>query len=86
MKSKIAEAISLKYNPVAVLFSNEKLNEGKSDKPRGVVGLIDISARKHLEKDLLSFSVPYKMFPEMEGNVEESFLNRDEWLEIKKRN
>ena len=50
------------------------------------MGLIDISARKHLEKDLLSFSVPFKMFLEMEDNVEESFLYRDEWQEIKKRN
>jgi len=62
------------------------LNEGKSDNPRGVIGLIDISARKHVEKDILSFSVPYKMFLEMESNVEESFLTRDEWLKIKERN
>jgi uncharacterized protein (DUF169 family) len=62
------------------------LNEGKSDRPRGVVGLTDISARKHVDKDLLSFSVPFKMFLEMEDNVEESFLSRDEWKEVKKRN
>ncbi|AGL02788.1 DUF169 domain-containing protein [Desulfoscipio gibsoniae] len=62
------------------------LNEGKSDNPRGVIGLIDISARKQVDKDLLSFSVPYKMFLEMESNVEESFLARDEWLKVKKRN
>ncbi len=62
------------------------LNEGKSDNPRGVIGLIDISARKQVDKDILSFSVPYKMFLEMESNVEESFLGREEWLNIKKRN
>jgi uncharacterized protein (DUF169 family) len=62
------------------------LNEGKSAKPRGVVGLIDISARKHLEKDILSFSIPFNMFLEMEDNVEGSFLNRDEWLKINERN
>ena len=62
------------------------LNEGKSDNPRGVIGLTDVSARKHVEKDILSFSVPYKMFLEMESNVEESFLARDEWLKVKERN
>ncbi|SFG10295.1 Uncharacterized conserved protein, DUF169 family [Desulfotomaculum arcticum] len=62
------------------------LNEGKSDNPRGVIGLIDISARKQVDKDILSFSVPYKMFLEMESNVEESFLARDEWLKVKERN
>ncbi|GBF35083.1 hypothetical protein DCCM_4206 [Desulfocucumis palustris] len=62
------------------------LKEGKSDNPRGVVGLIDISARKHVDKDILSFSVPYNMFLEMESNVEESFLTREEWLKVRERN
>jgi uncharacterized protein (DUF169 family) len=62
------------------------LNEGRSDKPRGVIGLTDISARKYVDKDILSFSVPYKMFIEMEENVDESFLASSEWLKIKERN
>jgi uncharacterized protein (DUF169 family) len=62
------------------------LREGRSDNPRGVIGLIDISARKQVEKDILSFSVPYKMYLEMESNVEESFLTREEWLKVRERN
>lgn len=54
--------------------------EGREENPRAVVGLVDPSARlyvrKTLGKDLLSFSVPYAMFLEMEGNVEGSFLRR----------
>ncbi|MBW2107860.1 MAG: DUF169 domain-containing protein [Deltaproteobacteria bacterium] len=57
--------------------------EAKSENPRAVVGLTDISARenlrKQLGKDLLSFAVPWQMFLEMEGNVEGSFLQRRTW-------
>jgi len=68
MKSKIAEAVNLRYSPVAIVFTDER--------PKRAVQF----------KDILSFSVPYKMFLEMESNVEESFLTRDEWLKIKGRN
>ncbi|BAF58731.1 MAG: DUF169 domain-containing protein [Pelotomaculum sp.] len=60
--------------------------EGESENPRAVVGLIDISARKYVEKDILSFTVPYKMFLEMESNVEGSFLEMEEWRRVRERN
>jgi hypothetical protein len=51
--------------------------------PRAVIGLTDISARyylrKPLGKDILSFTVPWNLFKEMEGNVSESFLTRFAW-------
>lgn len=60
--------------------------EGDSETPRAVIGLTDISARKHVEKNILSFSVPYKMFLEMESNVGGSFLEKEEWLKVAERN
>lgn len=51
--------------------------------PRAVIGLTDISARfylrKPLGKDILSFTVPWSLFEEMEENVSESFLTRFAW-------
>ncbi|MGD9973045.1 MAG: DUF169 domain-containing protein [Desulfatirhabdiaceae bacterium] len=57
--------------------------EAKSAKPRGVVGLTDISARVYIQKqlgaDLFTFAMPFALFTEMEANVEGSFLQRHTW-------
>ncbi|WP_242966483.1 DUF169 domain-containing protein [Clostridium sp. BSD9I1] len=38
-----------------------------------------------VEADMLSFSVPYKMFLDMEENVEGSFLEKDLWHRVMAR-
>ncbi len=64
--------------------------EAVSEKQRAVVGLTDISARKYVRKQLgdylFTFTVPFKMFLEMEENVEGSFLERYVWLSLIKEN
>ncbi|MFW6271908.1 MAG: DUF169 domain-containing protein [Desulfosalsimonas sp.] len=61
-------------------------HEAESETPRAVVGLTDISARKAVRKllgrEYLTFAVPWKMFLEMEENVEGSFLERPTWRSI----
>ncbi len=62
--------------------------EARSENPRAVAGLVDLSARlaikRQLKEDLLTFAVPYKRFLEMEDNVSGSFLERDTWQELMK--
>lgn len=62
--------------------------EAQSDTPRAVVGLVDISARvalkRQLKDDVVTFAVPYAMFHEMEANVPGSFLERPAWKELRK--
>lgn len=64
------------------------LREARSQSPRAVVGLTDISARenvrKQLGKDVLTFAVPMSLFEEMEANVKESFLKQTPWLNLLK--
>jgi len=43
--------------------------ESESELPRATIGLMDITIRTKFEKDILSFTVPYKMFVEMESNA-----------------
>ena len=60
--------------------------EARSQTPRAVVGLVDITARvqvkRQLKDDVMSFAVPFAMFLEMEGNVPGSFLERSTWKEL----
>lgn len=56
--------------------------ESKKENPRAVVGLIDITVRPMVEPDMLSFTVPYKMFLDMEKSVEGSFLEKHVWRRV----
>jgi uncharacterized protein (DUF169 family) len=57
--------------------------EAESKNPRAVIGLVDLSARetvrKYIGRELMTFSLPFPMFCEMEANVSESFLGKEEW-------
>jgi uncharacterized protein (DUF169 family) len=58
------------------------------DRPRGLVGMTDISARKNVRASLgehiMSFTAPWPLFAEMEHNVEGSFLQRETWQSLEK--
>ena len=49
------------------------------------IGLTDPSARKVIDKDLLSFSIPMARFLEMEANADDCFFHTDTWAVIEKR-
>jgi hypothetical protein len=57
--------------------------ELEREHPRGLVGMMDISARRNVRATLgentLSFTAPWPLFEEMESNVSGSFLQRSTW-------
>jgi hypothetical protein len=57
----------------------------KRGQRRGIIGLTDISVRRLLPPNILSFALPFDRALEIEGNVAGSFLERKEWQGIRKR-
>ncbi len=60
--------------------------EAKSEHPRAVLGMNDISARvamkRILKADVLTFATPFRLFEEMEKHVPGSFLERGTWKQL----
>lgn len=59
--------------------------QSKEEKPRAVVGITDISARPMVDQNVLSFTVPFDMFKEMEADVPGSFLEKSDWKKVRDR-
>ena len=59
--------------------------EAQRESPRGVIGFFDIAQRNRVDRETLSFTVPYTLFEEMETNVEGSFLEMEDWRELRER-
>jgi uncharacterized protein (DUF169 family) len=59
--------------------------EKDSTRPRGVLGMFDVSARPFVPKETLSLALPMKKFQKMIENMDESFLITDSWNKVKAR-
>jgi len=61
------------------------LDESKNETPKAVVGLLDVTVRPMVDKNYVSFTVPYQMFLEMEQNISGSFLEKENWSRVRER-
>jgi len=86
---KSNESVIIPYATGCQTIGIYPYKEAESEIPRAVVGLTDISARAYIKTQLcdglMTFTIPYKMFEEMESNVEGSFLERPLWKNLKPR-
>lgn len=59
--------------------------EKDKEKPRGIIGMFDPSARPYVKENELTFAIPMKRFLTMVDNMEESFLITNSWKEVQQR-
>ena len=59
--------------------------EIQNERPRGVIGMFDVSARPFVPANVLTFSTPMSKFIRMINNMEESFLITPSWAKVQKR-
>ncbi|HUS71905.1 MAG TPA: DUF169 domain-containing protein [Sedimentisphaerales bacterium] len=59
--------------------------EKDSDRPRGVLGMFDVSSRPFVRDNILTFAVPMNKFVRMVENMEESFLITSSWSKVNRR-
>lgn len=58
-------------------------NEGKN---QAVWGMHDISVRRRLPKELMTLTMPFGLFAEINKDIDQSFITTDSWKAIKERN
>ncbi len=59
--------------------------ESMREHPRAVIGLTDCTCRKMVKPELLSVTIPWSMYLQFEETVEESFLSKEVWQELRER-
>jgi hypothetical protein len=61
------------------------LEQAGLENPRCVLGMFDVSARPHVGRDELTFTIPIQRFIQMVNNMDESFLITKSWEKVKSR-
>lgn len=59
--------------------------EAKKENPKAVIGFFDISKRSIVDREILTFTVPFSLFQEMDASVEDSFLKTHVWQKLQER-
>jgi hypothetical protein len=59
--------------------------EARSDQPRCVLGMFDVTARPQVPETYLTFTIPFARLRQMVANMDESFLVTEAWEHLQAR-
>ncbi len=81
------ENVAIPYAAACQVIGILAYRETRAENPRCLVGLADLSARQFLRaqvgREVMSFTIPFRRFLEMEGNIQESFLEQEPWVGLR---
>lgn len=59
--------------------------EARRERPRAVIGFFDIAQRLRVGREMLSLTVPWALYREMEAAAAGSFLDLEDWRALRER-
>jgi len=82
------ESVAIPWAAACQVMGILAYREAERERPRGLVGMTDLSARKNvraaLGSDVMSFTAPWSLFRRMEADAGDSFLQRETWRALQK--
>ena len=79
------EAVYTPFGSGCSAILTHPLREAGKEMPRAILGMFDVSARPMVEKDTLTFAMPYTVFLRLLENVSGSFLQTESWKRVLQR-
>ncbi|MGA2080539.1 MAG: DUF169 domain-containing protein [Holophaga sp.] len=81
------ESVAIPWAAACQVMGILAYREAERERPRGLVGMTDLSARKNVRAALgphvMSFTVPWSLFRRMESDAGDSFLQRETWKTLR---
>jgi len=82
---EMTDAVQTPFGSGCSAILTYPLKEAEKEQPRAILGMFDVSARPMIEKDMLTFAMPYSIFLKLLENVSGSFLETGSWKKVLQR-
>jgi uncharacterized protein (DUF169 family) len=76
------EAVNAPFGSGCSTILTYPLMEAKKEQPHAILGMFDVSARPMVEKEILTFAMPFSVFLKLLENVQGSFLETESWKKV----
>jgi uncharacterized protein (DUF169 family) len=79
------EAVNTPFGSGCSTILTYPLKEAEKEQPHAILGMFDVSARPMVEKEILTFAMPFSVFLKLLESVQGSFLETESWKKVRQR-